>query len=92
MSQVIVPTIGRRVWYYPDSEEIIDTEPMICLKESQPFDAGVVFVHNDTLVNLVVTDHSGYVHRRTSVTLVQPGQEPPAGAYCTWMPYQIGKG
>jgi hypothetical protein len=56
---------------------------------TQPCDAGVVYVHSDRLVNLFVTDHNGYTHRRTCVTLVQPGDAVPSGgAYCEWMPYQ----
>lgn len=96
MSNVIVPTIGRRLWYYPSAQDrgLTENKPdsVIQADLTQPCDAGVVYVHSNTCVNLVVTDHNGYVHRRTSVTLVQPGQEPPtAGAYCTWMPYQIEK-
>lgn len=96
MSKAIVPTIGRRVWYYPSDYDrglsANKPESVIQGNIDQPCDAGVVYVHSETLVNLFVTDHNGYTHRRTSVTLVQPGQEPPsAGSYCTWMPYQVQK-
>lgn len=96
MSQVIVPTVGRRVWYYPSDYDrglLADKpESVIQGSTSQPCDAGVVYVHSETLVNLLVADHNGYTHRRTSVTLVQPEHEVPQGvAYCTWMPYQVQK-
>lgn len=55
----------------------------------QPFDAGVVLVWGDRLVNLLITDHQGYTHRRTSVDLLQEGDAvPETGGYATWMPYQ----
>jgi hypothetical protein len=97
MSKVISPTIGRRLWYYPSDYDRgarldLPNQPESFIQASdttQPCDAGVVYVHSDRLVNLIVTDHNGYTHRRTSVTLVQPGDEKPGGgAYATWMPYQ----
>lgn len=94
MSQVITPTIGRRVWYYPSEYDrgvrAEKPESIIQASQSQPCDAGVCFVHSDRLVNLTVADHNGNMHRRTSVKLVQPGDEIPAGGgFCTWMPYQV---
>lgn len=90
MPKIIPPTIGRRVWYWPGTNDKVSmvhhqTEP------PQPFDAGVVFVHDDRRVNLQVSDHIGCIHTRLSVPLVQPGDPTPEGAHATWMPYQIGQ-
>jgi hypothetical protein len=89
----IIPTIGRRLWYIPSIYDLggMLEKPTTIIEasNSQPCDAGVVFVHGDRLVNLSVTDHNGNVHKRTSVTLVQPGETPPeGGGYCKWMDYQ----
>lgn len=92
---MIKPTIGRRVWYWPSandlSDRVFDT-PMRCIDSAQPFDAGVVYVWGDRMVNLAVTDHQGVVHIRTSVQLRQDGDEPRNGSgYAEWMPYQAGQ-
>jgi hypothetical protein len=84
---MIVPTIGRRVWYRPAGKNDYDMQDVDVLR--QPFDAGIVYVHNDRLVNLVVTDHLGFAHRRANVRLVQPGEKVPEDVpYCEWMPFQ----
>lgn len=97
-SKVIQPTIGRRVWYFPSDHDrginIPEGDPfptIIQCDGTQPCDAGVCYVHSDRLVNLVVTDHNGNVHQRTSVTLIQPGDKEAdrGSAYATWMPYQV---
>lgn len=82
---LIKPTVGRVVWFhqgtagvFPGSE---DTRAAI-----------VAHVWSDRMVNLSVFDANGNVHSRTSVPLVQPGDEiPPSGFYCEWMPYQVGQ-
>lgn len=96
MSVIIEPTIGRRVWYYPSDFDrgLLENKPESVIQSDgkQPCDAGVVYVHSNTLVNLSVTDHNGFVHRRTSVELVQPNEPHPTGrAFCTWVPYQVAK-
>ena len=78
----ITPSIGRVVWYYPPGH----------LPHEQPFAAIVAHVWGDTRVNLAVFTAGGLPMSipPTSVLLVQPGAEVPAGGdYCTWMPYQI---
>ena len=76
----IPPTVGRKVWYRPDGPE----GPIL--------DATVCFVHSDSCVNLGVRDHNGVdLGGKTSVTLVQEGETPPAWPYCEWMPYQKGQ-
>jgi hypothetical protein len=94
MSKTITPTIGRRVWYWPSAFDMghLKDRPqsIIMSNELQPCDAGVVFVHGEKLINITVADHNGNMHKRTSVTLVQPGDVAPAsGGYCTWMDYQV---
>lgn len=78
---VIPPSIGRVVWYYP-----ADRGP-----GDQPHAALVAFVYSDRLVNLMVSDPNGVPYSKTSVTLVQDGDEGPGGGYCAWMPFQIGQ-
>ena len=66
------PTVGKVVWYWPDSRD----SGMGNLG-SQPMAATVAYVHNDHLVNLMVLDHFGLQHARTSVRLVQDDAERP---------------
>lgn len=96
--KIIVPTIGRRVWYWPSSLDrgLLEVKPTTIIEadvesSGQPCDAGVVRVFNDRLVNLSVTDHYGNVHKRLSVTLYQPGDHVTHsdGGYATWMDYQV---
>lgn len=93
---MIHPSIGRRVWYWPSAYDCGKTEhkpdTVMQADASQPCDAGVCYVHGDRLVNVTVADHNGHMHRRTSVQLLQEGDEIPVGqAYATWMPYQTGQ-
>ncbi|OKO68364.1 hypothetical protein AC629_42170, partial [Bradyrhizobium sp. NAS80.1] len=63
--KTIPPTVGRVVYYRmrePDSR-------MSIYDSSTPLDAHIVYVHSDTCVNLVVFDHSGNQHQRTSVPI-----------------------
>lgn len=99
-AKVITPTIGRRCWYWPsDYDQGIANlgahpESVISVCDpAQACDAGVVMVHGDRLVNLLVTDHIGRTHRRLSVVLMQEGDAPlpPGSAYAAWMPYQQGQ-
>jgi hypothetical protein len=89
-----MPSIGRRLWYIPSTYDRggMQTKPptIIEASSSQPCDAGVVFVHGERLVNLSVTDHNGNIHKRTSVTLYQPGDAitHADGGYAVWMDYQ----
>ena len=94
MSLVIAPTIGRRVWYWPSQEDFLSPQyevNMGSLNANQAFDAGVIFVHNERTVNLLVTDHLGHSHARGSVELWQGDMDRPSGAYCEWMPFQKGQ-
>lgn len=58
----------------------------------QPLAATVAFVHGDRMVNLSVVDANGYQFSRTSVRLIQEGDDRPEnGGFAEWMPYQIGQ-
>lgn len=80
---MIVPTIGRVVWYFPDDYDI-KIRGMHSLDRAHPFAADVVFVHSDTCVNLKVHDHTGHSYNRGSVPINVEGISPRA----EWMPYQ----
>jgi hypothetical protein len=83
---VIVPTIGRIVWYTP-----LTNEPVLMhLDRTHPMTAQVCYVNPDGTVNLLVTDHMGNTTPRTGVELIQEndGAVPASGNYCQWMPYQ----
>ncbi len=88
---LIVPTIGRRVWYWPSNDDIDHAyDPVLkVLDKAQAMDAGIVFVHDDRRVNLSVKDHYGKSFARLNVQLVQEGDTVPVGCgYAAWMPYQ----
>jgi len=92
---VIKPTIGRRLWFWPNGVKFLSNGAALSVihpaegQAQQPLDAGVVFVSNDRLLNLDVTDHYGHHHQATSVPLLQDDDPvPTSGAYATWMDYQ----
>jgi hypothetical protein len=94
--KIISPTIGRCLWYWPSDYDrgLLTTKPetIIEANTTQACDAHVVCVHGDRLINIALFDHNGKLHRRTSVTLVQPGDMPHEGAsFCTWMDYQVNQ-
>lgn len=83
---MIRPTVGRVVWYHPNGREELNE-----LDKAQPMAAMVAFVHGDKMVNLSVIDHVGERHAVERVVLLQEGDNPSAGHYCEWMPYQKGQ-
>lgn len=87
---MISPTVGRVVWYRPSDN---DTRVAMAVRPGiQPLAAIVTHVFDDHLVNLVVFDHDGNSYPRTSVHLVQEGEEKPEGiSFAQWMPYQVGQ-
>ena len=87
---MIKPTVGRKVWYWPSEYDLNGLGAMVAA-HLQPLDATVVCVHGDRMVNLVVFDANGNMHKCLSVTLVQEGDTKPEGRYCEWMPYQIAQ-
>lgn len=84
MSEKIIPTVGRIVWFTPADHDGIGR------LNGQPLAAIVAGVHSDNLVNLAVFDAYGNTQQRSNVRLVQPGETTPDGApYAAWMPYQV---
>ena len=95
-------TIGRRVYYYPTPSE---REAMGAQDGISPFDAGVLFVHNQAAeidgvvqpsrVTLEVTSHQGRKETLYLTNLIEDreptAEEAAAGGYCMWMPYQVAK-
>jgi hypothetical protein len=79
---MIVPTIGRVVWYFPSDDDL--SKLGMNKHGEQPFDAHVIYVWSETCVNLVVFDHEGYMFAKTSVPINLEGQSP----HAEWMPYQ----
>jgi hypothetical protein len=92
---VISPTVGRFVNYWPSQIELDHTDLYFAPGDNkQPFAAQVVYVHSDRMVNLVVADHRGKQFVRTSVPLVQEGDERPelgSQFFCEWMQYQTAQ-
>lgn len=94
--QIIKPTVGRVVWYWPSPDEIRGHYGFRYYSDlqrpPQPCDAHVLYVHDDRLVNLLVMDHYGNPHVRTSTILVQEDDpKPDDRGFCQWMPYQVGQ-
>lgn len=85
----IHPTVGRVVWFYPASG---CAEAGFARHDiGGPYAALIAHVWTDSLVNLTVLDANGTPHGRTSVPLLQAGQEAPDYAFCDWMPFQKGQ-
>lgn len=82
---MIIPTVGRVVWFYPRGKAQADAG-------EQPQAAHVAYVHGDRLVNLMAITSSGVPYPVKDVRLVQPDDEAPLPqeAFACWMPYQIG--
>lgn len=80
----IIPTVGRRVWFYRDQFQL------------EPIDAGIIKVHDTsetlgplTPVNLDVCDPDTGHH--SIERFVQPGDESTTMPHYRWMPYQKGQ-
>ena len=86
----LLPTVGRVVYFHPASHKLLgfQVEGAMIRRGDQPFDAHIVFVWSYTCVNLVVFDHNGNMHKRTSVPINQGNT---GGSYAEWMPYQVGQ-
>lgn len=84
---VITPTVGRVVWYFPGPYDGVQRY------DDKPCAAHVTYVHNDRMVNLVVFSHTGQIHVRNSVALIQEGdgENRPHMGWAEWMPYQQGQ-
>lgn len=84
---MITPTVGRIVWYYPDSFNDRELGDFV-----GPLAAIVTAVKTDTLINMAVFDPIGRAYGRQTVDLYQgEGERPVSGDYAEWMPYQKGQ-
>ncbi|KVD35441.1 hypothetical protein WI84_16360 [Burkholderia ubonensis] len=84
---MIVPTVGRVVWFTPSSNTSESN-----FAPGAPLAALIAHVHSDRLVNLAVFDANGTAHSRTSVPLLQDDDKPiQGGYYAEWMPFQKGQ-
>lgn len=99
---MITPTVGRKVWYRPSRSDLTGPLPMSMMGNPdfnpQPLDATVLAVHGGRLVNVLVLDVYGKPFPKTSVKLLQEGDETPkmsdgseAYGYVEWMPYQAAQ-
>ena len=79
---MILPTVGRVVWFYVYSPG---------QGHKGPLAGHVAKVHGNYCVNLMVINEDGVPSSRTSVRLIQEGDEVPETDYCCWMPYQMGQ-
>lgn len=87
---MIKPTVGRVVWFTPPHGS--GSSNFTHHSGTQPHAAMIVYVWGDDLVNLVVYDHDGKLHSRTSVLLVQEGEpKPEGGDFASWMPFQVAQ-
>lgn len=88
---LIQPSIGRKVWFYPQEEDLDEGMKQFGSDYfPQPFDATIVYVHGESLVNLHVLDHEGTAWKFEKVILLpecRPEQFPVRCA--AWMPYQL---
>lgn len=104
MSNIIKPTVGRKVWYRPSKHDVVGLVPMVMSGPvdypsiAQPLDATIIAVWGDRMINVLVTDVMGRQFPVLHVDLLQEGDEPGCdkdgnivGRYCEWMPYQKGQ-
>lgn len=82
---MIVPTVGRIVWFRPDAVFI----PTLDGQPNGPLAAIIVGVQSEERVNVSVFGADGSMHPRTGVFVTQEGD--PAPGSCTWMPFQKGQ-
>lgn len=83
---MIKPTVGRVIWYYPEKHENLH------VNGKEPLAAMIAMVHDDRSINIGGFTADGSVFSRTSVKLVQEGDDQPVDeSHATWMPYQVGQ-
>lgn len=82
----IKPTIGRKVYFWQSG--------LSCVKDDkQAFDATIIYVQNDTTVDVMFTNHYGTTSSAVGMQLRDPGANRHGDGenYVTWMPYQVGQ-
>lgn len=85
----ITPTPGRVVWYYPPTNDPLQSFSSV--QAGKPLAAHIAHVWSDTCVNLMVIDPNGVPTGRTSVLLYQGDTDRPSSSFAEWMPYQKGQ-
>jgi hypothetical protein len=97
---MIKPTVGRQVWYRPSVSDQLGPVPMsvagsIQRGEAQPLAATIIAVWSDRCVNVQITDVVGRVFTKTSLRLLQEGDDTPKNGagdeiygYAEWVPFQ----
>ena len=94
---IIKPTVGRKVWYFPGEAQVSKKNPDgtdgpgMVRRTGDPLDATVLCVWSDRCVNLQVVDHAGQAHFISSATLAQEGDAVSVHGHAEWMPYQQGQ-
>jgi hypothetical protein len=78
---MIVPTVGRVVWFRPGNGSRM---MMHVRDDQQPLLANIIYVWNASRVSLHVTDHEGHTHFLPTVQLLQASETPPPCSYCEW--------
>lgn len=93
MSKPLVPTIGRRMYFFC-STTLMEEQGLVCLSPDAPFDACVIYVHDESHVNVQVTDHEGNIFAATDCPVVTDDNreytlQAKLHYWVEWMPYQV---
>lgn len=95
MSQVIVPTIGRKIWLWLSGEDRLSYEQQrasgIDHPSVQPMDASICQTFSDHMISVTAAGREGYIESHQVVELIQAGEpwDEHTGKHCQWMPYQV---
>lgn len=94
---MIVPTVGRKVWYRPSAADKAGNFGMKTAGIA-PLDATIIAVWGDRCINIGVVDIAGKPFFVSSAVMHQEGDEFPKdangdliGGHAEWMPYQVGQ-
>lgn len=80
---MIVPSVGRKVWYYEDASqsEPIDGTIVRLMPSDQP-------PHADSLVNVYIVEPGGNTRL---IPMISVGDESTNVPHYRWMPYQLAE-
>lgn len=87
---VIVPTIGRQLWFWESGAKRAEAE---IDRRVQAEAATVVYVVDERCVHLQVLSLKGRARAVLNAQLKQPGDpwNQTTGPHCQWIPYQVGQ-
>lgn len=85
MTDIIKPSVGRKVWVYESAQHAVDVEA----GRNEAFDGTIIATHSDNCISVRAYDHSGTEQIGIGLTLRQPGDPMPNGPHAGWMPYQV---